>query len=192
MVDPAVLIQRWQGGDEQAAEAIYNHFRGAAFGLAYALLDDPTDAEEVAQDALTYALTHIDRYDPRRAKFSTWLHTITVSRCRNKRRRRYLPSLSLFAWRKKGGDVTDPGPGPERQMIHSAMQDEVWQAIQGLKQPLREAVVLHYWADYTYREIAEILGCSARAARSRVQSAHKKLGPILAQSNLIGLEERIQ
>lgn len=186
------LIQRWQAGDQRAAEAIYNQYRSLTFGLALALLNNQADAEEVTQDALTYALTKIDRYNPQQARFSTWLHTITISRCRNKRRRRYLPSLSLFAWRKKGGDVTDPDPGPERQMIHSAMQDEVWQAIQGLKQPLREAVVLRYWADYTYREIAEILGCSARAARSRVQSAHNKLGPILAQSNLIGVEEQIQ
>ncbi len=185
-----VLIQRWQAGDERAAEAIYNQFRGLTFGLALALLGNAADAEEVTQDSLTYALTHINRYDGQRAKFTTWLHTITVSRCRNKRRRRLLPSLSLFTWLKQGGDATDPTPSPERQAIEEAIRDEVWQAIQTLNQPLREAVVLRYWADHTYQEMAVILGCTQRAARSRIQSAHRQLGPMLTQNELTMLEEK--
>ncbi|MCP4359377.1 MAG: sigma-70 family RNA polymerase sigma factor [Chloroflexi bacterium] len=192
MSDINRLIQRWQAGDERAAEAIYNQYRGLTFGLAFALLSNSADAEEVTQDSLTYALTNIGRYDAQQARFFTWLHTITVSRCRNKRRRRYLPSISLFAWLKKGRDITDPTPTPEHQALDGALRDEAWQAIQTLKPHHREAVVLRYWADFTYQEMAEILGCSARAARSRLQSAHKQLGPILAQNELINLEETIQ
>lgn len=192
MADINGLIQRWRNGDQRAAEAIYNQYRSLTFGLAFALLNNRADAEEVAQDALTYALTKINRYDPQRARFSTWLHTITVSRCRNKQRRLRLPSTPLFAWLKRGGDVTDPAPTPEHQALDGAIRDEVWRAIQSLKPAHKEAVVLRYWADYTYQEMAEILGCSTRAARSRLQSAHKKLGPILAQNELISLEETIQ
>jgi RNA polymerase sigma factor (sigma-70 family) len=190
MSDLNVLIQRWEAGDEGAAEAIYNQYRGLTFGLALALLSNVADAEEVTQDALTYALTHIHQYDRQRAKFTTWLQTITVSRCRNKRRRKLLPSFSLLAWLKQGGDAPDPTPSPERQAIEAASRDEVWQAIQSLNQPLREAVVLRYWADHTYQEMADILGCTQRAARSRVQSAHQRLGPMLAQNELIILEEK--
>jgi DNA-directed RNA polymerase specialized sigma24 family protein len=46
------LIYRWSGGDEIAAEAIYTQSRGAIYGLAYALLDNSADAEEVTQDVL--------------------------------------------------------------------------------------------------------------------------------------------
>ena len=189
MPDIDRLIQRWQAGDDRAAEAIYNQYRDLTFGLAFALLGNSADAEEVTQDALAYALTNIGRYDAQRARFSTWLHTITVSRCRNKRRRLHLPTLSLFTWLNKGGDISDPAPNPEHQAIGGAIRDEVWQAIQSLKPHLREAVVLRYWADFTYQEIADILGCSARVARSRLQSAHKQLGPILAQNELVKLEE---
>ena len=76
MAELAHVIERWKAGDERAAEIIYNQVRGTTFGLAQTLLGDPADAEEVAQDALTYALTHIDRYNPPRARFETWLHTI--------------------------------------------------------------------------------------------------------------------
>jgi len=190
MTDLNGLIQRWQAGDERAAEAIYNQFRGTTFGLAMALLSNAADAEEVTQDSLTYALTHIDKYDGTRAKFTTWLHTITVSRCRNKRRRRLLPTLPFLAWFNSGGDVAVPTPSPERQAIETAIRDEVWQAIQTLSHPLREAVVLRYWTDYTYQEMADILGCTSRAARSRVQSAHQRLAPMLAQNESIILEEK--
>ena len=52
MPDLSALIQRRQGGDERAAEAIYNHHREATFRLAYGLLSDVGEAEEAAQDVL--------------------------------------------------------------------------------------------------------------------------------------------
>jgi DNA-directed RNA polymerase specialized sigma24 family protein len=66
MPDIGTLIQRWQAGDERAAEALYNHHRERVFRLAYGLLGDPSDAEEAAQDALAYALNRIHRYDANR------------------------------------------------------------------------------------------------------------------------------
>ena len=190
MSDISTLIKRWQAGDERAAEAIFDQYCDSVFRLAYTLLGDEADAEEVVQDALTYALTHIERYDPLRARFSTWLHTITVSRCRNKRRRRLLPSISLFAWLKGGGDVPDPAPGPEHQAIRKTTCDEVWEAVETLSPPLREAVVLRHWANYTYQEISDMLGCPMRTAQSRVRLAYKRLGAILIESDITILEEK--
>jgi RNA polymerase sigma-70 factor, ECF subfamily len=172
-IDP--LIERWRSGDERAAEAIYTQSRGPIFGLAYALLDNSADAEEVTQDVLAYALSHIDRYDSQRARFTTWLHTITVSRCRNKRRRRFLPSMPLFAWLEGGSDEIDPASDLETRLMQQDAHDEVWAAIRTLNQPLREAILLRHWADYSYQEMAGILGCPLRTAQSRVRLAHQQL-----------------
>ncbi len=180
MSDIDALIQRWLNGDESAAEAIYHQCRGATFGLAYALLDNSADAEEVTQDVLTYALSHIDRYDPQRARFATWLHTITVSRCRNMRRRHFLPSVPLFAWLEGGNDEVDSAPDLETLAVQQDARDEIWAAIHSLSQPLREAILLRHWADYSYQEIAQILGCPLRTAQSRVRLAHQQLKGRLA------------
>ena len=180
MVEIDALIQRWRSGDEHAAEAIYTHNRGGTFGLAYALLDDAADAEEVTQDVLAYALSHIDRYDPQRARFTTWLHTITISRCRNKRRRHFLPSVSLFTWLQSDHDEADPVSDLETLVMQQDTRAEVWSAIGALSQPLREAILLRHWADYTYQEIASMLGCSMRTAQSRVRLAHLQLKKQLA------------
>ena len=184
MPDVDALIERWQSGDERAAEALYNHHRGSTFRLAYGLLGNPADAEEVAQDALTYALVNIRRYDPRRAAFSTWLHTITVSRCRDRQRRRRLPTLSLIAWLQRGGDVPDVTPAPEHQAIQAETRSQVWRAVHSLSQPLREAILLRYWAGHTYREMADILDCPVGTAQSRVRLAYQRLRGALAPAKI--------
>jgi RNA polymerase sigma-70 factor (ECF subfamily) len=175
-----VWIEQWQGGDERAAEALYDHFRNQTFRLAYGLLGQADDAEEAAQDALTYALVNIARYDPRRASFSTWLHTITVSRCRDRRRRKRLPRVPLSRWLgwgadDSGRDIPSERAGPEEQLLTAEMHGEVWEAVQSLSQPQREAILLRYWAGHTYREMADIIGCPLPTAQSRVRLAYKNL-----------------
>ncbi len=191
MPDIDFLVQRWQKGDERAAEALYNQYRESTFRLAYGLLGDPADAEEAAQYAIAYALVNIHRYDSRRASFSTWLHTIAVSRCRDRHRRRRLSGLSLTNWLDRGGGPPDPAAGPERQTIEHESRSRVWEVVQAMSRPLREAIVLRYWAGRTYREMAEILDCPVATAQSRVRLAYKRLRTVLAQDELTNVEEEV-
>jgi RNA polymerase sigma-70 factor (ECF subfamily) len=188
MPDLSALIQRWQKGDERAAEAIYNYHRESTFRLAYGLLGNPADAEETVQDALTYALTHINHYDPQRARFTTWLFTITVSRCRDRQRRRRLPTFSMLHWLQRGGDAPDPTPTPEHHAIQAETHSEVWAAVQALSPQLREAILLRYWAGHTYQEMADILDCPLRTAQSRVRLAYKQLRATLAPVKSINIQ----
>jgi RNA polymerase sigma-70 factor (ECF subfamily) len=181
------LIERCQTGDERATEALYNAHQGQVFRLAYGILGNWEDAQEITQDALVYALTKISRYDSKKARFSTWLHAITVSRCRNKLRGRRFSWLSLTAWLEgRGGDVPDAKPGQEAGVIRDELRDEVWLAIQNLSPSLREAIVLRHWGELTYREMAEVLGCPIRTAQSRVRLAHERIQTALSQENLAG------
>lgn len=190
MASIETLIERWQNGDERAAESIYASSRGTTYALACALLDNPADAEEVTQDALAYALSHISQFDPQKARFTTWLHTITVSRCRNRRRRRFLPGISLFSWGRDDHDEIDPAPDLQALAIQKDSRDEVWSAIRHLSPPLREAILLRYWSDYTFEEIAVIVGCPLRTAQSRVRLAHRELKKILTTNeNLSEMRE---
>jgi RNA polymerase sigma-70 factor (ECF subfamily) len=194
MIAISALIERWRAGDERAAQALYDHFWDRTFWLAYGLLGDAGDAEEVAQDALYYALSNIARFDPDRASFNTWLHTITVSRSRNKRRRLRPRLISLRDWLGWGGDVPDSTLGQEKKLVQAEAQSQVWEAVQGLSPRLREAVLLRYWAGHTYREMAEIMGCPIPTAQSRVRLAYQSLRTALTSESLADLgdvEERI-
>lgn len=181
MTDTLTLIAAWQAGDERAAEALYAAHRDNAFRLAYGLLGNAEDAEEAAQDALTYALVNIQRYAPERSSFATWLYTITVSRCRDRQRRKRLPSFSLSEWLSRGQDIPDAALGPEAALIETERHDALLQAIQKLSPPLREALILRYWAGYTFQEIADIMDCPLPTAQSRVRLAYQQLRAVLGK-----------
>jgi len=156
--------------------ALYARHAPALYRLAFGLLRDQKDAEEVAQDALAYALGRLERYDPHRSAFRTWLHTITVSRCRNKRRRRWLPSIRLADWLGGGNDLPDdPGGRPEAALLASERSSQVWEALGKLNPDVREVVVLRYWGGYTFPEIARMVGCPTSTAQSRLRLAHGQL-----------------
>jgi RNA polymerase sigma-70 factor (ECF subfamily) len=174
------LIRRWlDSGDEKAAEAIYQAHNTRVYRLAYGLLGDEAEAEEVMQDVMVYALSHLDRFDPQRAAFTTWLHTITVSRCRDKRRRKQLPSVPLRNWIRGGGDLVTSAAGPEEMAIVQEDRHELWQALDQLNPKLREAIVLRYWGGHTYREMAQVLSCPLPTAQSRVRLAYERLRELL-------------
>jgi RNA polymerase sigma-70 factor (ECF subfamily) len=179
-----MLIERWRAGDERAAEMLYNQHREQTFCLAYGLLGNAADAEEAAQDALTYALLHIHHFDERRSKFTTWLHTITVSKSRDILRKRHIPTFSLTAWFRDRQSLRDSSPGPEQRAAKNETHNAVWDAIQDLSPMLREAAILRHWGNLTYQEIAEILGCTMKTAQSRVRLAHQKLARILDEDDL--------
>ena len=176
-----VLIERWRAGDQRAAESIYNQHREQTFRLAYGLLGNTEDAEEAAQNALTYALLHIHHFDERQSRFTTWLYTITVSRCRDILRKRHLPTFSLMTWFQDRHHVLDSRPGPEQQTEKNENRKSVWNAVQNLSPLLREAIILRHWGGHTYQEIAEITGCPMKTAQSRVRLAHQELASILGE-----------
>ena len=97
MTNDAKIITRAIGGDEAAQRLLYETHYAAAFRLAYLLLQDAYDAEEVVQDAFVYLFRNLPRYDSKQSSFQGWLRVILVSRCRNKRRRRQLQLVSLEA-----------------------------------------------------------------------------------------------
>lgn len=66
---------------------------------------------------------------------------------------------------------------------------EVWQAVQNLTPQLREAILLRYWGDHTYQEMAAILDCPLRTAQSRVRLAYQQLRGFLAPAELNHFEE---
>jgi RNA polymerase sigma factor (sigma-70 family) len=183
------LIQRWlRDGDESAAEALYDAYRVRIYRLAYALLGDGGDAEEVMQDVMVYVLNHLDRYDPQRATLITWLHMITVSRCRDRGRRKRLPRVPLGDWEGEGGGIAAPGTGPEGTAVARESRHELRRALDQLSPKLREAIVLRYWGQHTYQEIGQILGCPLSTAQSRVRLAYERLRELLSPAGVPALE----
>lgn len=179
------LIARAQDDDQGACSALYEEFVQPVFRLAFGILLDAKDAEEVVQDSFAYAFRTLASFDSRRSAFHTWLYTITMSRCRNKRRRKWLPMVHLaeFVERLPGAE-----PHPEQVLENKGIQDTVLEALKHLSPKLREAVVLRYFEGLNYREMAEVLDCPQKTAESRVRLAHEELYRLLVDRRDVLLE----
>jgi RNA polymerase sigma-70 factor (ECF subfamily) len=168
-------------GDPCALRTLYERYHDASFRLAYLLLRDKLDAQEVVQDAFVYAFRNLNRYDPDRGAFWTWLRVILVSRCRNKRRRKRLAQVSLDVLEAVGRAPADPkrAGDPVRALERLDTRRAVWEALRQVSPGARDALVLRYYEGLPYAEIGEILGCSSAAARSRVVHGKAQLRELL-------------
>ena len=178
------LVKRCCQGDETAFSALYEHYAGYIYRLAYGFLQHKEDAEEVLQDTFEYAFRRIQRYDARKAGFKTWLYQIAVSRCRNKRRRKWLPTFSLGQLGEH--ESCDHGaPLPDEHLVLDSRQKQIWQALNSLSPKLRETAVLRYYEGLSYPAIGTVLGIPAKTAESRMRLAHKALKEILSDRLLL-------
>ena len=169
-------------GDEAAHRVLYEAHYAAAFRLAYLLLQNGCDAEDVVQEAFVYLFRNLHRYDAERGSFRTWVRVVLVSRCRNKRRRRQLPMVSLEVLDATGQALvdSDPASDPVGLLERLGTRLAVWKALQQVSPGARDALILRYYEGLPYAEIAPILGCSPDAARARVAHGKVQLRRLLA------------
>ncbi len=184
------LIDRCKAGDQAAYAELYEHYAAGLYRLAYSILLDVGDAEDVLQDAFIYAFRSLRNYDPARGEFHTWMYTITVSRCRNMRRRKILPTIDLGQLLLLGLEPSGPRQEvPEAALARQDIQTALSAALRTLSPRLREAVALRYGQGLTFREMAEVLGCPQKTAESRIRLAHEALGSALGEHGRLLLEE---
>jgi RNA polymerase sigma-70 factor (ECF subfamily) len=138
----------------------------------------------VVQDGFVYIFRNLHRYDPARGSFWTWLRVALVSRCRNKRRRKQLSTVSLETLAATGQVPPDPelANDPAGALELRGAQRAMWEALQQISAGARDALVLRYYEGLPYSEIAELLGCSPDAARARVAHGKAQLKRLLTES----------
>lgn len=141
--------------------------------LARAVLNDPDDADDAAQDTFLTAMVKLKQFDPQRA-FGPWLARIAVNTATDRRRRRAVRRAEpLEGLQAKG---TLPDADADRRALGSRLR----QALAELPERRRMAVVLFDIEGYTHAEIGEILGLPEGTVRSEVFHARRALRVLLA------------
>jgi len=186
-----VWIERWREGDQTAAAQLYDHFATEIFRLTVTILGNRQDAEEVSLDVFVYALNHIHDFDPHRASFRTWLHLIAVSRSRDRLREHTFDQISLYRLFEKGIQFKSNSVLPEVKSVMEEKEDEFHNLLQQLSPKLREALILRFWAEHTYKDMAIILGCPVPTAQSRVRLGLERLRELVinGQNSMLDLRE---
>jgi len=144
------LIRRSQAGDEEAFAALFHQYKNLVYKTAYLLLGNADDAEDALQEVFVQVHRSLSTFQPLKGAFTTWLYRITVNHCLNWRRKRCLPFLSV--------DEVSPSlvsrlPSPEARIEEQA----VWQAVSRLSEKERAVVILRYYGELSYAEIAHVL-----------------------------------
>lgn len=184
------LINQCQQGDQLAATQLFESCAPLVYGLAYSLLLHRQDAEDVLQEVFIYVFRNLHQYDPARGAFKTWLYTITVSRCRNARRRKVLPTVDLGSLLDFGKEPASTA-NPENDVVWSDAHRIMGEALARLSPILREAVVLRYGKQLTYREMSAVLNIPEKTAESRVRLAHSALRSALEADDIRVLAQLI-
>ena len=185
--EEATLIANAKRGDLAAFDALVLRHQQEVFAVAMRMLGDRDEAQDVAQDAFVRAYRSIGAFRGQ-AKLSTWLVTITMNLCRNRRRwwarRRRIIVASLDApidteEGTLGHEVADPSPSPALVAERRERQQQLTGALQLLNEDERSIVVLRDIQGYAYEEIADMLRCRIGTVKSRLSRARLRLRALL-------------
>ncbi len=170
------LIAGVRAGNPDAFAALVGAYQAGVYNLCYRMVGDAREAEDAAQETFLRAYSQFHRYDATRP-FKTWLFAIASHHCVDRLRRRRLKWLSLddelFAEGEMWRSVT---PDPEAVALGHERRDEVTALLALLAPKDRSAIVLHYWCDLSYAEIADVLGVTVSAVKSRLHRVRVALG----------------
>lgn len=161
-------------GDEEAFAEIVYTFQDSVFNLCYRILGERTEAEDATQEAFLRAYLHLDRYDQTRS-FKTWLLTIASNHCIDRLRKRRMQFTSIEEPTPATLALSSDDPLPEQVAVNNEISREVQALLNELQPDYRAAVVLRYWYDYSYAEIADIMETTESAIKSRLFRARQML-----------------
>lgn len=170
------LLTRARQGDPAAFGQVVEMFQAPIFNLCYRMLGDPNEAEDAAQEAFLRAYTQLARYDPARS-FKTWLFAIASHHCIDLLRKRRITWVSTDNDEAELNHpaLNDPAPGPERETARREQSRLIQHALARLAPDDRQALVLRYWYDFSYEEIADTLKTTVSAVKSRLHRARHAL-----------------
>lgn len=183
----AELVERLKGGDGEAFGALLRRYQGKVYRLAMNMMRNAQDAEEVTQDVFLAVYRKIGEFEGR-AAFSTWLYRVASNAALMKLRgRRSEPHLSIegegptFAPDgHHARPVADWSELPEDQLLSAERRRVLEQAIEALPPDYKAVVVLRDIEGLSNQEVAEVLGATVLAVKSRLHRARLALRERLA------------
>jgi RNA polymerase sigma-70 factor (ECF subfamily) len=176
-----VWIEQALRGDRAAFNQVVRAYERPVYNLTYRMLGDPVEAEDAAQETFVRAYTRLATYDPKR-KFVNWILSIASHHCIDRlRRRARRPQVSLEG-AFTPSLLPSNSPRPDEVLSKKQERDHVRALLDDLSPSYRTAVVLRYWYDYSYEEIAEIMDTTVSAIKSRLHRARRAMAAALETS----------
>ena len=177
------LIRRLKARSEAALAELYDQLAPWVLGLAYRVLRDADEAEEVLSDVFVHVWTRIDQHDARRGPLTPWVLSIARNRALDllrRRERRWRKAERVELARSSDGEDVSPEPAPAEASVPGwPVHREVHAALAALPEEQRRVVRLAYFEGLTHSEIARRTGDPLGTVKTRLRLAHQKLAESL-------------
>jgi RNA polymerase sigma-70 factor (ECF subfamily) len=166
------IIESCRLGDREAFRALYDTSKDRVYSIAlYFFHGDHAVASDVTQQVYLKLMTSIGQFRGD-AAFSTWLYRLVVNACLDMARRRTSEALVLAGAPQETLAETS---SPEESYARAQLAHSVRAAISTLPEKFRIAVLLRYFDELSYEQMAEALDCSMGTVASRLSRGHKML-----------------
>lgn len=176
------LVRRLKARDERALAELYDRLAPWVLGLAFRILQDEDEAEEVVGDVFVQVWRRVDQHDARRGPLVPWILSIARNRALDVLRRRHRWWRKAERWKAaQSEDIAEglaPEP-PEAAVPGWPVHREVHAALAALPAEQRRLVTLAYFEGLTHREIAKRTGQPLGTVKTRLRMAHQKLSEAL-------------
>jgi RNA polymerase sigma-70 factor (ECF subfamily) len=180
--DDFTLIRAIQSGDHNAFETLINRYQRQVANQIYMNMGNRDDVDDIAQEVFIRVYRSLPKFKFHSSFFS-WIYRITMNLCIDeirKRKIRRMLSLDFLAedYLDKNG-VSDEVPTPSDSVLLNEKKDIVRRAMQHLSKEHREILTLREYQDLSYDEIAETLGLTVQAVKSRIFRARSEIRNLL-------------
>jgi len=168
------LTEQWQQGDVNAFETLFHDYEKLVYRTAYLITSNKEAAENILQEVFVSVWKSRHTYDPKKGKLTTWLHRITVNQCSKNKSGKATTAISL---EEKGVDPPDMKhqSQPAEILVSKMEYEQLLRALDALDTKHRSVLVLRYFNDLSYQEIAEALEIPLGTVKSRLNQSLKYL-----------------
>ena len=174
------IIDRVRRGERAAFAGLVDAYAKPIFNLAFRMTGSRQDADDLAQEAFLRAYQKLKQFDPDK-RFFTWLYTIALNIIRNHLKSsptRPARTQRMADMDHPPADPADPS-NPEGIILDREKAQLLEICLRELPSDLREAVVLRYYQDLSFDEIATITGASVSAVKMRAYRGLERLRALM-------------
>lgn len=166
------VIEACRGGDRDAFRLLFEDYKDKVFSVAlYFFGGDESTAADITQQVFLKLFNSIGQFQGD-AEFTTWLYRLTTNACVDeaRKRKRWLPFGDWTEMKEPRVKKTQ-----EQEQAGREVADSVKRAVATLRPKLRVVLLLKYFEELSYEEIAAVVGCSKGTVASRLNRGHKIL-----------------
>jgi RNA polymerase sigma-70 factor, ECF subfamily len=177
------LVRRLKGGDEHALRELYDALAPWVLGLAYRIVRDQDEAEEVVEDVFVRVWRNVHKHDPRRGPLVPWILSIARNRALDvlRRRQRWWRKAEHWEQAQAAEGASEGTPAPHEASVPGwPLHREVHNALASLPEELQRVVTLAYFEGLSHSQIARRLGQPLGTVKTRLRAAQRKLTERLA------------